>query len=92
MRLHPALWVAQQRVSLLHQRQLLAALSPDQLLRRGFALVRREEGPVVRSIDAVAPNELLRIELTDGFLRARIEALEPRDTPGAIASKPRGAP
>jgi len=35
---------------------------------------------------------LLRIELTDGFLRARIEALEPRDTPGAIASKPRGAP
>jgi len=54
--------------------------------------VRREEGPVVRSIDAVAPNELLRIELTDGFLRARIEALEPRDTPGAIASKPRGAP
>jgi exodeoxyribonuclease VII large subunit len=91
-RLHPALWVAQQRVSLLHQRQLLAALSPDQLLRRGFALVRREGGPVVRSIDAVAPNTLLRIELTDGFLRARIEALEPRDTPGAIASKPRGAP
>jgi exodeoxyribonuclease VII large subunit len=91
-RLHPALWIVQQRVSLLHQRQLLAALSPDQLLRRGFALVRREGGPVVRSIDAVAPNELLRIELTDGFLRARIEALEPRDSPGANASKRRGAP
>ena len=89
-RLHPALWIAQQRLSLPHQRQLLAALSPDQLLRRGFALVRREGGPVVRSIDAVAPKELLRIELADGFLRARIEGLEPRGTPDAHTSKAGG--
>ena len=92
-RLHPALWIAQQRLSLQHQRQLLAALSPDQLLRRGFALVRREGGPVVRSIDAVATKELLRIELADGFLRARIEGLEPRGTPDAHTSKAgRGSP
>jgi exodeoxyribonuclease VII large subunit len=86
-RLHPALSIAQQRVSLQHQRQLLAALSPDQLLRRGFALVRREAGPVVHSIQEVAPMELLRIELADGFLRARIEGVEPRGTPGAKSSK-----
>ena len=89
-RLHPALWITQQRLSLQHQRQLLAALSPDQLLRRGFALVRREGGPVVRSIDMVNPKELLTIELTDGFLRARIEGLEPRGPLGANASKAGG--
>jgi len=86
-RLHPAHWIAQQRDALLHQRRLLAALSPDQLLRRGFALVRREEGPLVRSIEAVAPKEWLRIELADGFLRTRVEALESRSMPGRPESR-----
>jgi exodeoxyribonuclease VII large subunit len=89
-RLHPALWIAQQRLSLQHQRQLLAALSLDQLLRRGFALVRRKGGPVVHSIQEVAPMELLRIELADGSIEARIESLEPRGTPGEDASRAAG--
>ena len=90
-RLHPTFWVAQQRVSLAHQRQLLAALSPDQLLRRGFALVRREGGALVRSIEAVAEREVLRIELADGILRARVEGLEPRGTPAKRVAKPKQA-
>ena len=91
-RLHPATWIAQQRLSLQHQRQLLAALSPDHLLRRGFALVRRKGGPVVRSIQEVVPRELLRIELADGTIEARIEGLEARGTPDAEASRAAGAP
>jgi len=91
-RLHPATWIAQQRLSLQHQRQLLAALSPDHLLRRGFALVRRKGGPVVRSIQEVVPLELLRIELADGTIEARIEGLEARGTPDAEASRAAGAP
>jgi exodeoxyribonuclease VII large subunit len=91
-RLHPATWIAQQRLSLQHQRQLLAALSPDHLLRRGFALVRRKGGPVVRSIQEVVPLEMLRIELVDGTIEARIEGLEARGTPDAEASRSAGAP
>ena len=91
-RLHPATWIAQQRLSLQHQRQLLAALSPDHLLRRGFALVRRKGGPVVRSIQEVVPLEMLRIELADGTIEARIEGLEARGTPDAEASRAAGAP
>jgi exodeoxyribonuclease VII large subunit len=91
-RLHPATWIAQQRLSLQHQRQLLAALSPDHLLRRGFALVRRKGGPVVHSIQEVVPLELLRIELADGTIEARIEGLEARGTPDAEASRAAGAP
>jgi exodeoxyribonuclease VII large subunit len=89
-RLHPALWIRQQRVSLRHQRQLLAALSPDQLLRRGFALVRREGGPLVRSIDGLVPQELLRIELANGVLRARVEGVEPRGAPATAGSRAGG--
>ena len=91
-RLHPATWIALQRLSLQHQRQLLAALSPDHLLGRGFALVRRKGGPVVRSIQEVVPLELLRIELADGTIEARIEGLEARGTPDAEASRAAGAP
>jgi len=91
-RLHPASWITQQRVSLQHQRQLLAALSPDHLLRRGFALVRRKDGPVVHSIQEVGPLELLRIELADGSIEARIEGLEARRTPGTETSRTAGAP
>jgi exodeoxyribonuclease VII large subunit len=91
-RLHPATWIAQQRLSLQHQRQLLAALSPDHLLRRGFALVRRKGGPVVRSIQEVVPLEMLRIELVDGTIEARIEGLEARGTPDTEASRSAGAP
>ena len=89
-RLHPATWIAQQRLSLQHQRQLLDALSPDHLLRRGFALVRRKGGPVVRSIQEVAPKEFLRIELVDGTIEVQIKVLEPRGTPGAEASNAGG--
>jgi exodeoxyribonuclease VII large subunit len=91
-RLHPATWIAQQRLSLQHQRQLLAALSPDHLLRRGFALVRRKGGPVIRSIQEVVPMELLRIELADGTIEARIEGLDARGNPDAEASRAAGAP
>jgi exodeoxyribonuclease VII large subunit len=91
-RLHPETWIAQQRLFLQHQRQLLAALSPDHLLRRGFALVRRKGGPVIRSIQEVVPLELLRIELADGTIEARIEGLDARGTPDAEASRAAGAP
>ena len=85
---HPAAWIAQQRLSLQHQRQLLEALSPQQQLRRGYALVRREGGRLVHTIEEVDSRELLRIELADGIIHARIEGLEPRDPPGALTSTP----
>jgi len=52
--------------------------------------VRRKGGPVVHSIQEVAPMELLRIELADGSIEARIEGLEPMGTPGEDASRAAG--
>ena len=55
----------------------LHALSPLAVLSRGFAIVRHGEPPALlrRARDA-RPGEVLRIQLGDGSLRARVEAQE----------------
>ena len=74
-RLHPSLGIAQQRAWLGQQRRLLEALAPHHLLQRGFAVVRKDSGSVLRSVKGLKPGELLRIALADGELSARVEAI-----------------
>ena len=50
--------------------QLLAALSYQGVLARGFALVRGPEGRPLRSVSAVSPGMGLDIEFTDGHVEA----------------------
>ena len=75
-RLEPGRWIAQQRLDLEQQRRLLAALAPDQLLERGFALVRQRQGKLLRSIAGVNLGDRLWIQLADGTLRVRVEAAD----------------
>ena len=86
-RCHPSPWIAHQRSALEHQRRLLAALSPHHLLERGFALVRKAEGSVVRSIQQVGLEDVLWIDLADGSIQARIETVD-RAPPAASADRP----
>ena len=76
-RLHPSLGIAQQRAWLGQQRRLLEALAPHHLLQRGFAVVRKDSGSVLRSVKGLEPGELLRIALADGELSARVESISP---------------
>jgi exodeoxyribonuclease VII large subunit len=50
--------------------KLLAALSYQGVLARGYALVRDASGQPVRSASAVAQNQALDIEFTDGHVKA----------------------
>jgi len=50
----------------------LDALSPLKVLGRGYAMVRREDGTLVQSVDRVEPGDALDITLCDGVLRAQI--------------------
>lgn len=61
-----------QRCSLL--RQTLQTLDPAAVLQRGYAVVRQEQGAIVRSVQDVAAGEILEIQLTDG--RVRVQAIE----------------
>ncbi len=55
------------------QEQMLAALSYQGVLRRGFALVRDETGRTLRSSSAIEPGTRLAIEFADGQVGARAE-------------------
>lgn len=57
---------------LLHTRARLVALSPAATLQRGYAVVQRDGGEVVRTASAVAPGDRLSLRFADG--RALVEA------------------
>jgi exodeoxyribonuclease VII large subunit len=50
----------------------LRALSPAKTLERGYAIVQRPDGRVVRAADEVAADDILRVRLADGELRAAV--------------------
>ncbi len=51
----------------------LRALSPRSTLQRGYAIVQRADGHVVRAADEVKTDDLLRVRLADGELRATVQ-------------------
>jgi len=59
-----------------HTLARLRALSPKSTLQRGYAIVQRADGHVVRAADEVKTDDLLRVRLADGELRATVQ--EPR--------------
>ena len=63
------------------QAERLALLSPVASLDRGWALVRRSNGSVVRRATEVAVGEELAILMHDGVLAARVDRVEPADIP-----------
>jgi exodeoxyribonuclease VII large subunit len=65
-----------------HLRARLLALAPSATLRRGYAIVQRLDGAVVRQAADVAAGERLTLRFADDQLAVRAEQ------PGAAAEKP----
>jgi exodeoxyribonuclease VII large subunit len=61
------------RSDLGHTRAQIRALSPAATLDRGYAIVRRANGSVLRSIGQVEASEHVGIRLTDGELGATVD-------------------
>ncbi len=78
--LHPSQLLESQRQWLRQQRALLQALSPRHLLERGFALIRDEQGNLVRSITGVSAGDRITVELNDGLLTAEVRQRQPATT------------
>ncbi len=51
----------------------LHALSPLEVLHRGYALVQNADGVLVRSAAQLAPGDLVRTRLSDGSFSSRVE-------------------
>ncbi len=50
----------------------IASLHPENVLRRGYALISQPDGRRVRSVQAVQPGDALRLRLHDGELRTEV--------------------
>ncbi len=73
--------------------KLLATLSYQSVLQRGFALVRDAQGRAVRSVTVVTPGERLDVELRDGRIEAEAQSVRPADsTSPAPVSAPQPTP
>jgi exodeoxyribonuclease VII large subunit len=55
----------------------LHAISPLATVARGYAILQREDGLVVRRVGDTAAGESLRARVVDGQLRVRVDGLEP---------------
>jgi exodeoxyribonuclease VII large subunit len=61
---------AEQHCQLLNQK--LATLDPAAVLKRGYAVVRQENGVIARSVAGVALEQELQVQLSRGRLRVRV--------------------
>ena len=61
-----------------HARARVAALSPAATLERGYAVVQRADGALVRDPAEVADGELLRVRVAGGRLPVRVDRAAPR--------------
>jgi exodeoxyribonuclease VII large subunit len=73
LRRAPLLLVERKRARLDALAATLRAVSPQATLERGYAIVREEDGGVVRDPAAVAEGALVDVQLARGGLRARVE-------------------
>jgi len=62
---------AAQRVDVLDART--RALDPQRALARGWAIVRRADGAVVRSVGDAPPGSVLAVQVADGSLQATVD-------------------
>ena len=55
--------------------ELLNALSPEKLLKRGFALITDELGNSIYSIKNVKKKDKLLVQFCDGNITAKVDSL-----------------
>ncbi len=59
-------------------KQKLMTLDPEAVLRRGYSLVRQENGAVVRSAAELVPGQILNVQLAQGQVTVNVlDILEP---------------
>lgn len=68
--------ITTERKSLNEKNATLRASDPQIALQRGFALVYREDGGLIKSIKDVAENECIRTSVADGYITSNVTMKE----------------
>ena len=64
--------VARNRQRFVAQVSKMDAMSPLKVLTRGYAMVARQDGPIVRSVADVKPKEPIAVRVSDGTIVATV--------------------
>nr|WP_308428451.1 exodeoxyribonuclease VII large subunit [Nocardiopsis terrae] len=75
-----------------HTEARLHALSPATTLARGYAIVQREDGSVVRSATEPAVGEVLRLRFAEDGLRATVDSVDSEEETAAVGATVEPAP
>ncbi len=76
LKLHsPKLLIKAKRTKIKHIYQLLNALSPNRLLKRGFALITDEKGNSIYSVKSINEKDKLFVQLSDGKITAEVDTI-----------------
>lgn len=68
-------------IRLAHARNLAArliALDPERVLQRGYAMIRGEDGTIVKSVRQVSPGQQVEVKVSDGAFGAKVST-DPRN-------------
>ncbi len=82
-RLHPLDQLKERRSSLVQAQKLLLALSPQQVLNRGFAVVTNSEGHLIRTVDNLKIGMRLSLRFSHGEATVLVEQLSDGQQPPA---------
>ncbi len=66
-------YIFKKRDFLSQRSQLLVALSPQSLLKRGFCILSNQQGVLIQSAKKIQTNDNIIIQLIDGSLKSKIE-------------------
>ena len=71
----PQLLIKAKKVQIRHLYQLLNVLSPERLLKRGFALITDEKGNSIFSARTLKEKDNFLVQLSDGKITANVESI-----------------
>ena len=71
----PKILIKAKRTKINHIYQLLNALSPNRLLKRGFALITDEKGNSIYSVKSINEKDKLFVQLSDGKITAEVDTI-----------------
>ena len=69
-------YMKSQQTALETQRNRLAALDPAQVLKRGYALVRAQDGSFIKSVEQVKLGQDITVQVSDGSIEAAVEKVK----------------
>jgi len=69
-------WCNEHKRLLEKQIAKLDALSPLKIMQRGFMSARDDDGNLIRSVDQLSKQDYIRLRMTDGKVKCRVEEIE----------------